>query len=152
MTDHNLTSQQLEAARILSQLTSMDREELKEKSSASINLIESISALSEAVGFVVTKQMQYTALSFSDKRRVVFSLGEDDDIVLTNANKTKVPLAIEYDRLSKQWVGTEVDPNVAPTPGLALPKKQALVVLAEAVVRAITELEHLEAVERVNEL
>ncbi|MET0793250.1 MAG: hypothetical protein ABW061_17140 [Polyangiaceae bacterium] len=132
-----LTGPQVEAVRTLKPLIDVSAEEVAEKSLSAAVLVHSLAALHDVVGFVVNAQQHYTALLFSQTKQAIFRISKEGDVVLTDASRIVIPLAIEYDRIAKKWLGTEIDPNLVPVPGQPYPRKEPLVALAEAVVKAI---------------
>ncbi len=131
------TDAEVEAVRTLKSVIDISVEELDDKQKAAMALVQSLADLHDVVGFVVRPHQFHTVLVFSMTKQAIFRLSKEQDIVLSTADRTVIPLAIEYDRTAKKWLGTEVDPNIAPIPGQPYPRKQPLVALAEAVVRAI---------------
>ncbi len=131
------TDAEVDAVRTLKSLIDLSAEELEEKNRTAAALIQELAALHDFVGFVVNPQQYHVSLLFSQTKRAIFRVTKEGDIALSNADRVAIPLAIEFDRISREWIGTEIDPNVVPIPGQRYPRKAPLLVLAEAVVKAI---------------
>ena len=131
------TDAEVDAVRTLKSLIDLSADELEAKNRTAATLIQELAALHDLVGFVVNPQPYHTSLLFSQTKRAIFRVTKEGDIALTNADRVAIALPIEFDRISKEWIGTEIDPNVVPTPGQRYPRKAPLLVLAEAVVKAI---------------
>jgi len=98
-------------------------------------LLEALRAVPKAVGIECVEGVQGLVVSVDGRSRVVVCVDNGGEIVI-DALPGKYPVRLQYNRVTKQLEGDELDTYLLPEPGKSRSKRAALAVLVEAILGA----------------
>lgn len=115
----------------------------QERAQAASALLQAVETAAKSAGFKVTERDGDLFVHLRLKPFPAANVTAQDGTVLvyrareTGDDDKLEPPSIEYDPVSKQWVGTEHSTEIAPVPGELIPMRSAVSAVADRIAEAL---------------